>query len=360
MTELADFPPLILLLAGVFSGFLLASVYVLWWKARYSRLIRQDAVQRSQATIAGQVHEQLLPYLPGFEFSPKDARFLGSPVDLVVFDGLDAGPAPAHRFHRGQDRRRHPDDPGAPGPRCHQGGPGILAGSPVKIDDHPMVRLPSPVSRLPPYYLPPMSNITIQKKSEDAASRSMQVTVPVERVKQAEDKAVAMYAKPGPSPGVPPGQGPRRHRPEAFDQAIKQTILEEVIRESWEDGPDRAVPQAHFGPFGPEPQVRGGRSGRVRAGGRGPARDRAGADRRLQLHPHGPARSLTPASPSSWTGCVSGRPPGSRSRVSKPSPGTHGAHRRGARSSMAWRASPMRTTSCSGRTRRCPTSRRRS
>jgi len=46
---------------------------------------------RSQATITGLVHEQLIPYLPGFPFNPKDARFLGSPVDLVIFDGLDAG-----------------------------------------------------------------------------------------------------------------------------------------------------------------------------------------------------------------------------------------------------------------------------
>jgi predicted Holliday junction resolvase-like endonuclease len=39
----------------------------------------------------GKVSEQLLPYLPGFRFNPKDARFLGSPVDLVVFDGLSEG-----------------------------------------------------------------------------------------------------------------------------------------------------------------------------------------------------------------------------------------------------------------------------
>ncbi len=54
-------------------------------------VFRQDAVQRSQAVIAGKVSEQLLPYLPGFAFSPKDVRFLGSPVDFVVFDGLAAG-----------------------------------------------------------------------------------------------------------------------------------------------------------------------------------------------------------------------------------------------------------------------------
>jgi predicted Holliday junction resolvase-like endonuclease len=48
-------------------------------------------VQRSQAVTSGKVHEQLVPYLPQFGFNPKDARFLGSPVDLLVFDGLDDG-----------------------------------------------------------------------------------------------------------------------------------------------------------------------------------------------------------------------------------------------------------------------------
>jgi len=64
---------------------------VLWWKARYTRAVRLDAVQRSQAVTVGKVYEQLMPYLPAFQFNPKDARFLGSPVDFVVFDGLDDG-----------------------------------------------------------------------------------------------------------------------------------------------------------------------------------------------------------------------------------------------------------------------------
>jgi predicted Holliday junction resolvase-like endonuclease len=61
------------------------------WKLRYTAAIRENAVQRSLAVTAGKVHEQLLPYLPEFRFNPKDARFLGSPVDFVVFDGLSAG-----------------------------------------------------------------------------------------------------------------------------------------------------------------------------------------------------------------------------------------------------------------------------
>src|SRR5205814_8132899 len=60
-------------------------------RGRYRAKSRAGAVQRSVAGTAGKVHEQLVPYLPEFGFNPKDVRFLGSPVDLVVFDGLAAG-----------------------------------------------------------------------------------------------------------------------------------------------------------------------------------------------------------------------------------------------------------------------------
>ncbi len=53
--------------------------------------IRRDASQRSRAITRGQVAEQLFPYLPEFAYDPRDARFLGSPIDFVVFDGLEAG-----------------------------------------------------------------------------------------------------------------------------------------------------------------------------------------------------------------------------------------------------------------------------
>lgn len=76
---------------GVVIGLLIGFAHFLIWKARHTSIIRQDAVQRSQAVTVGKVSEQLLPYLPGFRFNPKDARFLGSPVDLVVFDGLAEG-----------------------------------------------------------------------------------------------------------------------------------------------------------------------------------------------------------------------------------------------------------------------------
>ena len=79
------------LLVGSVIGIAMAWLYFLVWRLRYRARIREDAVQRSLAVTAGKVHEQLVPYLPEFGFNPKDARFLGSPVDLVVFDGLAAG-----------------------------------------------------------------------------------------------------------------------------------------------------------------------------------------------------------------------------------------------------------------------------
>ncbi|MFL5402405.1 MAG: Holliday junction resolvase-like protein [Gemmatimonadales bacterium] len=79
------------LVAGMAIGLLIAWVYFLIWKARYTSIIREDAVLRSQAVTAGKVHEQLTPYLPAFPYNPKDVRFLGSPVDLVVFDGMAEG-----------------------------------------------------------------------------------------------------------------------------------------------------------------------------------------------------------------------------------------------------------------------------
>ena len=79
------------LIAGLAIGVVVSFLWFLIWRIGYTRAIRADAVQRSQAVTAGKVFEQLVPYLPGFAFNAKDARFLGSPVDFVVFDGLSDG-----------------------------------------------------------------------------------------------------------------------------------------------------------------------------------------------------------------------------------------------------------------------------
>ena len=54
---------------------------------------RRESVNRSRSVVVGKVQEHLAPLSPEFfgRFNSKDARFLGSPVDFVVFDGLDEG-----------------------------------------------------------------------------------------------------------------------------------------------------------------------------------------------------------------------------------------------------------------------------
>jgi predicted Holliday junction resolvase-like endonuclease len=54
---------------------------------------RKDSITRSRSVVSGKVQEHLAPLFPEFisQFNPKDARFLGSPLDFVVFDGLDDG-----------------------------------------------------------------------------------------------------------------------------------------------------------------------------------------------------------------------------------------------------------------------------
>lgn len=58
------------------------------WKRETAGEIRKDSVNRSRSTLKGKIAEQMAPVLPDFGFNPADARFIGSPVDYIIFDGL--------------------------------------------------------------------------------------------------------------------------------------------------------------------------------------------------------------------------------------------------------------------------------
>ena len=57
------------------------------WKIECTQDIRKDSVNRSRSTLKGRISEQMAPLLPEFPFAPADARFIGNPIDFVVFDG---------------------------------------------------------------------------------------------------------------------------------------------------------------------------------------------------------------------------------------------------------------------------------
>ena len=79
-----------------------------------------------------------------------------------------------------------------------------------------------------------MTDITIEQTAQDAASRSLKVTVPVDRVHEAEERAVRYYSQRARLPGFRPGKAPAAVVRKRFGDAIRQTVLEEVVRESWD------------------------------------------------------------------------------------------------------------------------------
>ena len=61
------------------------------WILEEEQIIRKGAIKKSQAVIRGKITEHLIPFFPDFAYDPKDVRFIGTPIDLVVFDGLSEG-----------------------------------------------------------------------------------------------------------------------------------------------------------------------------------------------------------------------------------------------------------------------------
>lgn len=63
---------------------------ILALKSRHTETIaltRRDSTNQSRAVLKGKMAEQIAPLLPGFNYWPADARFLGDPVDYIIFDG---------------------------------------------------------------------------------------------------------------------------------------------------------------------------------------------------------------------------------------------------------------------------------
>jgi predicted Holliday junction resolvase-like endonuclease len=78
---------MLLILVIIFAliiGFLVGK-YLTEQKIKSSR---KDAVKRSRNSLVGKLLENIAPYLPDFQFNPLDMRFIGSPIDYIVFQGM--------------------------------------------------------------------------------------------------------------------------------------------------------------------------------------------------------------------------------------------------------------------------------
>lgn len=77
------------------------------------------------------------------------------------------------------------------------------------------------------------TDIQITLAQSDAASRVFAITVPVERWKAAEAESVKSYSKRAKVPGFRPGKVPEPVVRRRFGDAIRQSTIEELLRESW-------------------------------------------------------------------------------------------------------------------------------
>ncbi|MFQ5703498.1 MAG: trigger factor [Gemmatimonadales bacterium] len=97
-----------------------------------------------------------------------------------------------------------------------------------------------------------MTEITITTASEEPGARNLKVEVPVERVEAAETKAARYYAKRVKLPGFRKGKVPLGVIRKKFRDAIRETVLRELVDESWK----AAVAKDDFHPIA-EPRVTG-------------------------------------------------------------------------------------------------------
>ncbi|HEV7837818.1 MAG TPA: trigger factor [Gemmatimonadaceae bacterium] len=78
-------------------------------------------------------------------------------------------------------------------------------------------------------------NIEFTPRASEGVERHIQVSVPVEAVREAEEKAARRYASTVRLPGFRPGKAPATVVRKKFGEAIRQEALETLVREAYEE-----------------------------------------------------------------------------------------------------------------------------
>lgn len=82
-------------------------------------------------------------------------------------------------------------------------------------------------------------NIEITPKKTDGLERLIEVRVPIEAVRDAEDRAAKRYAGSAKLPGFRPGKAPPAMVKKRFKDAIRQQVLESLVQEAYQEVLDR-------------------------------------------------------------------------------------------------------------------------
>ncbi|MGD0780875.1 MAG: Holliday junction resolvase-like protein [Dehalococcoidales bacterium] len=78
------------ILVIIFIAYIIRSVYEKRFREEIDQA-RKSAVSQSRAVLGGKFTEQMVPFFPDFQYDPTEVRFIGSPIDMVVFPGLAQG-----------------------------------------------------------------------------------------------------------------------------------------------------------------------------------------------------------------------------------------------------------------------------
>src|SRR5438093_9567623 len=78
-----------------------------------------------------------------------------------------------------------------------------------------------------------MTAIQVRKTGEEPGSASLAVTVPVEEVREAEERATTSYQQRARLPGFRRGKAPPALVRKHFAEDIRQETLQQLIRASW-------------------------------------------------------------------------------------------------------------------------------
>lgn len=56
------------------------------WKLENEQRIRKSVLNQSRVVLKGRIGEQMALLLPSFNYNPSDARFIGNPIDYIIFE----------------------------------------------------------------------------------------------------------------------------------------------------------------------------------------------------------------------------------------------------------------------------------
>ena len=114
----------------------------------------------------------------------------------------------------------------------------------------------------------------IAVKKAEGVERLLGVTVSLETVKAAEDKALKRYASAARMPGFRPGKAPTHLIRKAYAEQIKSEALETLVQDAWKQALDQEKLEPIAAAARPRPEVRGWRAGHLRHPPGGPAEHR--------------------------------------------------------------------------------------